>query len=489
MGAKAILAAITVYSLFICQALWAASQIAVPQGQNYPKEQLKNIDRFCAWNAMGDFLQGSYLGWEGKVINDRDVQYYFSNPSKLPVQGSDPRLRSDSVDWENFTIEAWKAQKIPLEEPRKAAFRNALDALNYLKTGSTEPLSQGMYTIEEFEAKEYDVQASDLNNSSALLYAACGTLVPLLDVPTCKSNLDKLVTLMMPKGGLTFTEGLFEILRDKSYWPGLKDAAILIAEKAGGGQVSSTLYDDLLNSFKKYSSIEKAEHMTWTTLAVIASGGANIGMKIFTFFKTPREYDSAKVSLALIGSSTPFIDFRSRARGHIYSYPSEIKTTCDHGKPYHFWMSAYLSYRLSRDNGNIRAAAGAAYAAEIGYQMLSNTAGRDTRATFTRQPYSYTNNVMRIDLSFSAAAAWFGARAARRMKSQLNVDSGIGLTMRTAFGFTPLDTDSSAKLLNEKIKAATRWTLLFSPHPSYHYFDSVLVWQDMKARSRFWDRN
>lgn len=124
--------------------------------------------------------------------------------------------------------------------------------------------------------------------------------------------------------------------------------------------------------------------MTWTTLAVIAIGGANTGIKVFDMIRGPENAIVTKVALTTIAAAAPYLDYLGRARGHIYSFPKNIKTSCDYGKPYHFWMTAFLAYRLTKENGNVPAAAAAAYISQIGYQMKSTTAGRDPDFIFAK---------------------------------------------------------------------------------------------------------
>src|SRR5690606_21351541 len=139
---------------------------------------------------------------------------------------------------------------------------------------------------------------------------------------------------------------------------------------------------------------------TWKVMAILASGGPNITFRL-SLFKSDPDFDISRLSLAVISMGASVLDRMSIENKKMYSLPQEIRTSCLYPKPYHFWMTAYLAYKLNQSGQSVSASAEAAYISDLGYQMLSPTVGRDPSKVFVIEPFHFYNNLIRIDLTFA----------------------------------------------------------------------------------------
>lgn len=226
--------------------------------------------------------------------------------------------------------------------------------------------------------------------------------------------------------------GTFEaVLTNPELIEGLRIAALKILTRFRNEDVSgrSNLFTDIKDSFLETGLSEKvATESTWRVLAVISSSGANLGQRLARI-KVASEFNIMKVALSAIALSTPKLDFVSRGTGRLYSLPENIETTCENGKPYHFWMTGYYSRRLVQLGYSPKVAAIAAFIAQKGYEMIGASDDDDPDWALKTPTFSAWNNMKRVDMAYSSAGATFGAFA---NVSALSVDEGISILLKSA---------------------------------------------------------
>ncbi len=290
----------------------------------------------------------------------------------------------------------------------------------------------------------------------------------------CAAALDSVITRSMPvkgPGGFSYTQPQLyrEFLNDTTYTDGLRRAALKVLDKAASGASSGDLFSDLRASFAESGfSAERADDATWKTLALLATGGPNTGRRTLHMRAAPEVF-STKVSLSVLSTLAPYLDSLSIASGHPYSYPPDVHTTCDTGKPYHFWLTAYLARSLVREGTSPRAAAAAAFLGEKGYQMMSESETRDPRQPF-REPFlaAYSNSV-RMDLAVASAGAAYGAGA-----EAPDIDEGVRRVVLASEPLPRLGSREASLLFDVPPAFGLAWEHLMAPDEAFHLFESQL---------------
>ncbi len=276
------------------------------------------------------------------------------------------------------------------------------------------------------ESTSPDFNASLASNS--VVRSVICTDVTILKAGDCGEALGKIVTYSKPNYmNVTAIPSYIKVFTEKKFIAGGKRAAKLILDRFEKNSVESgaNLYDDIFNSYRVEGlSPKDAEDAAWEILAVVASSGPNVASRLSSFSVSPN-FVGLKYAISAIAMSIPKLDMMSTASGHPYSMPSSVSTTCDIGKPYHFWMTAYLARKMTFDNHSPVGAASAAYLAQKGYEIMSTTSGRDPNRAFTSDSFGYWNNVIRIDTAFSSAAAIFGANSAQSYSQPIDIDEGL----------------------------------------------------------------
>lgn len=312
-------------------------------------------------------------------------------------------------------------------------------------------------------------RTNDLSSDPKLL-AACNLLILGTE---CAKDLKNVIQLARPRSALVndAVPSLYvEILGDsKSYDEGLRRAALKVLERVRDNDTKDAdLFSDVERSFREAgNSPAQAKEMAWKTLGLLATGGANISARVFQL-KTRLDSQTTKVALSVIASLAPVLDSKTFATGHPYSYPKSVHTTCDSGKPYHFWLTAYLAHALVEGGAHPAAAAAAAFTAQKGYEMFSNTPGRDPSRPFREDFQSPYADSIRMDLAYSSAGAIFGSNAINVEKDGLDINSGV---KRTFMASQP-----SAKMSSEDAKTLAgsnganyvfKWNSLFGSDAAF----------------------
>ncbi len=208
------------------------------------------------------------------------------------------------------------------------------------------------------------------------------------------------------------------------------------------------------------------EH-TWNVIEVLSSGGANYNWRAYELIGT----NNATVTKALtvIAQGTPLFSFWSRGSGNFYGLPKSVSVTCDNGKPYHFWMSAYLTWRLVKMGHTKVGSAAAAYSIFKGYSFLSKSGYRDPITNFTLDSFHGYNNVQRMDMSYSAAGIRFALNILNNTKDdKIDLDNAIIEIFKKSKNNDSMDPDDVRKLLStSKQQAYLKWMYRFSPDTPY----------------------
>jgi hypothetical protein len=151
--------------------------------------------------------------------------------------------------------------------------------------------------------------------------------------------------------------------------------------------------------------------MVWNILGLYGSQGAALSRSVHLYpDKTGIMY-----SLGLMAHLVSVMDTLSITNSDkLYSFPHNIGSNCVVGKPYHFWMSAYLSYRLREENYSFEESVGGPMNLSKLYEYYYQPNGRNVEGSrshylLKKKLNSVTLNSIRISHVLHATGAFFGA--------------------------------------------------------------------------------
>jgi len=377
----------------------------------------------------------------------------------------------------------WLLSIVPTESSMQNALTLTLGEVNFsndrslnytesvlrrLKAPTTRQIAFSESRINEIEKRSLPIEDKKPN---FLQKAALCAEMNLLETRSCAEGLNVIVEKMMPKSGVQITNlpSWKKIILNPKVQEGLRLSGLKIVERLKiRPPTDDNIFDDLVSSFKKSGlSNEESVDAAFNTLGVVANGGANtcIRAKDLTdgWVSTP-----AVATLCLMGTAMNVLDFRkSKAGLPPYSYPKSIKASCYYPKPYHFWMAADLSRTLVlQENISPSGASLATFGAQKGYQINRDLMGGTTAgisSIFNKNAFDPVHQVIRMDLSFAAAGAQFGAST--NISKQIDVDNGIRQLISDA-KILPPESVKTGGFINTLLNLK-RWNSIFSPNSTF----------------------
>lgn len=220
-------------------------------------------------------------------------------------------------------------------------------------------------------------------------------------------------------------------------------------------------------------SEDQAKDATWLTLGLIGTAGANTLQYAQSIEGWPKETSSKGLALGYIANSMTYLDFVNLSRGQaMFSYPTNIRTSCDTGKPYHFWLSAYLARELVlKANIDPKTAMKTTFLAAQGYQIkrsLFMSSGRNgISGVFSRSNFDPVHQIIRADLAYAATGSFFGSYGENSTASKfLNVNQAIVDLLEDSGVLDPILINNSMGTL----EAYSRFKRIFSPDSAMKSF-------------------
>lgn len=192
---------------------------------------------------------------------------------------------------------------------------------------------------------------------------------------------------------------------------------------------SSTLFEDLVNAFiSENISRSKSIEMAWDILGLYGSQGSAIGLFSLSYDK---DHTGIGYALDYLSYLLSVLDTLNRQNGKpLYSIPKNFQTNCAIGRPYHFWMSAYLSHQLKLENYSTESSNEAAYFLGEMYEYYFSANGRyygkDMPRSFVLLNYPIRHvelSSTRLSFVLHAAGAAFGTQNEKEKNKITNLDS------------------------------------------------------------------
>ena len=157
----------------------------------------------------------------------------------------------------------------------------------------------------------------------------------------------------------SFVPTLVRTLTEPIYRKALAHMALLVIRKSkavldyperyesGKGQFGD-LQNDLVASFlwaEPLGGPELALKRAWEFLGLYGGRGAGFSFESLT----SQENISVPMSMQIIAAGLQVLTRASLHSGKLYAYPRFVSTNCEYGRPYHFWMGAYLAHIAMAD--------------------------------------------------------------------------------------------------------------------------------------------
>lgn len=300
--------------------------------------------------------------------------------------------------------------------------------------------------------------------------------VTILHAVSCASNMQSMVEKVKPRDNYNLIDTWFDVLKDPIYIKVIKKIALQNHELIINQKIPNTrFFDDLKNAFDlELKDQKKAEDYTFKLLGVLSSNGNA------SYSFVPCDVPvNIKFVIQMLSLGSAVLDRRTAQNGFIYTYPKEVDSICDYGKNYHFWMTAFLAREAAKESGDVKAAAAAAFTLDKGYQFMKEGVGRDRTRAFKEEVYSNYINNMRLDMTQSAAGAWYGATSVNpkdNKLSRLKYETGMremfygaqSLPADPQFVFP--DTSNPLKVLS----VYSTWKKILNPDAAYKYFETEM---------------
>jgi hypothetical protein len=388
----------------------------------------------------------------------------------------------------------WDQTLIPLEELRK-------DVLNGIDYGAqainrnckfAERCLDGTIPLEEAVAILSDQKAclkSDYSDISGNLTEdstykanipaqsmaekyACAELLGVRNFNSCSSSFNTIKRISIPRANVTGLEIFDRVLKDGRYNEGLRKMALRVAKYAQEDNLKeeSNVFADLKSSFRESGSSESdAEEMTWNTLGLLATSGANLSQRLM-FFPYSTDQTQKRLALQVLSASLPLLDHRAGKKGRLYSFPKEISGSCNSGKSYHFWYAAYLARRATLEGKNPEAAAATSFQAEKAYQLLRGTMGNGNASQLASSPlFTPNSNIVRADLAYAGLGAVYGAqKATDQDPHSSSIDDSIEALMKNAGqGDAGALIDIAAEFKEKPFNTYKKWYEKFNPNIAF----------------------
>lgn len=303
--------------------------------------------------------------------------------------------------------------------------------------------------------------------------AAIPACVPYGDV-FCPEAFLSVVKIMSPRiapvgAVVSLPDKLQGIVTDPGSVDLLIKIALVVSQRlhdAESGRHEGNLFDDIeAETFRLAARTSAANDLAWEYLGMYSTRGAAMDV-LAPFFE--KENGPLFAAYYVISAGLSLLDgYRWKAGLTPYSLPPRVTTQCNYGKPYHFWMAAYLARELRKAGKRKSTSLVATHLAGMLYSFSANSWGRDPLAPFLEPFDSIANQGTRIDLAWNDAGAWYGAQGLLRKGPPLSITQGIAEHLAESHAITTnfdgLTYEGIADKLHSDLYRFYLWRQLFAP--------------------------
>lgn len=234
----------------------------------------------------------------------------------------------------------------------------------------------------------------------------------------------------------SMTRQLEAFLQDiDSVWVSIKLARLIegyIAEsKQGRLNLQTNLWSDTVRLFEELNhQAEVAKEKAMELLGLYGTRGANVSP--WFMLNTKRAWLFA-YSMGRVALGIRYLDVAMSSQRKNYSFPAQVSNNCDYSRPYHFWMSAYLTHTLIKQNYSPREAVEATHVLGTAYELAADVATNDQaiiNSAVARSPFQVETQK---DIIFNDIGATWGASFSMgRFDRRFNVASYLAASFYEA---------------------------------------------------------
>ena len=267
---------------------------------------------------------------------------------------------------------------------------------------------------------------------------------------------------------ITAPENFEKVFIDPTYYKPVLKTAQLVVERVKDfeeGYFSKVnLFDDLKSQFVLHGfSQEEATERAFNVLGAYGVRGASISYAWFIRKKNKPVYDA----FTFLSAAISYLDKLGFKQGIMYSLPRQIHTDCLYGKPYHFWMSAWIAREQSKISTS-KASIETAHLSGMIYELNATFNERSVNRVFKDDAFSPRVNQARFDNIHRGAGAYFGAYYG---KKDLSVDTNT-LLNKSFKSSRNVDYQATKPLdlmkFGEFLKYFYNWNTVLAPHAHLH---------------------
>lgn len=318
-------------------------------------------------------------------------------------------------------------------------------------------------------------QANDMKAAEKLgAGVICAQYVGIFKAMKCMDAVLSIKKIMSPIQNNSLLAIIAEIIGEPVYAEAAMNLAILIQEKIDNPALpAGHLFDDLKNIFLSLGEKEEqAIDKTFKLIAVYATNGPTTPQFISGYMSKTQV--KLYMGLAAFSTGITVLNQRTFKTGQPYVFPANYQSTCDNGKPYHFWMSAFLARYAGSVVKDAKIGATAAFVSQIGYQMMSKTTGRDPLRAFATPSNSVANQKIRLDITAATLGAQFGASFVSKKPIKivnLSQDQALKTMLISSQNLEVLTGDelANAWTTGGGLLGFQRWQKIFAPEAVYNY--------------------
>lgn len=293
--------------------------------------------------------------------------------------------------------------------------------------------------------------------------------------PACVTAVKATLTEANYSANLILPKIWYEFIRTPKLRDGARLGALIMLQRMQN-QRPGRFFEDLVEGFRRAKLSEAdAVEATWKLLALYGNGGANTGLRLLAL-QLPAEAEVLAVSLSFVGTAVTYLEFAQRMAGNrSYAFPAEVDGNCLTAKPYHFWLNAYLSRWLVKQNFTPEVAQSAVFIVNKGYQVNRdvNNAGGAVEKLLSKPTNHPTNEVIRIDLNVGAAGSVYGSLAGNKPLKPLPLQEGVrrsGQPQNT--NEAVFDKSTLNKLVPDRMRLIALWEKVYQPNQMLLHFQT-----------------
>lgn len=425
-----------------------------------------------------------YLLERGQVANGATLKTRYQLAEMLYQKQAAKGFSKKIGPWGRGLVPVLAAQRDALLEALKLADSelSSLEKIEaYLRDKSPKPLH---YSTKKEKLPKVEALGDETQNSAyqkqfdqkTALLASCAQIA-VFDSFSCVSAIHALRDETRFNKNMILPNVWKNFVSDPTIIEGIRQAALIMIDRIHSQQ-PGRVFNDLLQGFLVAGmSPGEAREASWQTLALYGNGGHNTGFQLLSY-QFPDEASHAVVGLSVIGTSITYLDFFQRLHHqHHYAYPDKMVGSCTSPKPYHFWMSAYLSRWLTLNGYKSDTSQAAVFILEKGYQVNRDLNGAGSSIDkILSKPSDYPGNkVIRIDLAMAAAGSVYGSLSGLGIKSQtinpFDINDGYLVLEHFRGDGQEINQGILQKLLiSNRLKLYHLWDQIFQPNKALEYY-------------------